>query len=292
MKKYEGITLKPIKLIETGITPVDIVLGGGLFKGMMAEFSGESGCGKSTTVVNINHNLMLRDKNFRCLYIDVEGGLTNSLLETMNMVKFLKEDRFVVINPLTFEETDDVLMSIIKDKEDNFDMVVVDSLTALCPGKLIETNIEAIQPGIISKLSSFFMMKYKPVFKRNGIISFLISQMRCQFDFKSFAGSTSDSGGGKAVRHYPDVRIRTTKGRTLKRKGMTPSGLKEVTYAQESSIWTLKNRVTRSDIPIYLPIIHGRGVSEPLFLRNLLANHKLLTGGSGGEFVLKFGEVS
>ena len=163
-------------LIKTYIEGFDEALGGGIPEGHTVLISGTPGTMKSSVCLNLlykNHKLEKK----RSLYISLEETKDSLLtgMERLNLKDFSEKDLFIVDLArlrMEYDEVDqmqDWLRFVTeyltrRVKEDNVDIVAIDSLTALY--SLIELDKPRHQ------LFQFFGF-----LKKLGVTSFLISEM-------------------------------------------------------------------------------------------------------------------
>ena len=163
-------------LIKTFIEGFDDSLGGGIPEGHTVLISGTPGTMKSSICLNMLYNNVKQDGK-KGLYISLEEtrqSLTKAM-ERLNIKDFDDNELFIVDMGklrLEFSEMDDVhdWMKIVTDyvdrrvKEEGFELVVLDSLTALYTLADLDNPRQA--------LFHFFGF-----LKKLGITSFLISEM-------------------------------------------------------------------------------------------------------------------
>lgn len=277
------------QLVETGIIALDIVLGGGFFKGDVVEFSSLSGAGKSTIMMAVVANLVAR--GIKCAYLDVEKGVKPSMLTNMGLAAVASStvgDPFLFLSPSTYNDLDEILKPVMA-TEAGYGLVVVDSITAIQIAKLAKMSVEEIenQKGIEARYQSCFMKKYKPMCRSTGVTMWMINQMRTDIDMKG-GNTQEDSAGGLASKFYPDVRLRMQPGPVMKKLESTAMGEKDVIYGNEAWLYTKKNRGERSEIKLPIPVIYGRGVSNVLTMQKILTERGMITGGGGGFFTITF----
>lgn len=287
---------------ETGIIPLDIVLGGGYCRGDLHEVASKSGVGKSTLMLNLMKNELAKGK--MCAYVDVEKGVKKSICDNMGLPEPSCEpgSPFLLLSPTTFRDAEEILGMVLDLDEKQmkkgmkpYDHIFVDSITALIPSKMREKSIEEPEPGIKARMQSAFMEKYKPCLRETGACMWMINQMRMHLDFAPGGeGCVEKSAGSRALEFYPDIRLRMQAGPVLKREEQTVMGIKDVIYGNMARIWAVKNRGERPEIRVTIPILFGLGVSNVLLLKEIITEQKIVTGGAGGFFTInwKGGEVS
>ena len=274
-------------MVPTDILSLDMVLGGGFNRGDMVEISSESGVGKSTMVLHVVRNFLARD--LRCMYLDVERGVQVGMLDSFKIREKMGTefgDPFLLLSPTTFSDLDEILSLVMQD-EGRYDLIVIDSITALLPGKLQTVSVDEIQPGLEARSQGAILKKWKPSFRELGTTCVLVNQLRTKLDF--MRGSKVESAGGFALQFYPDVRIRMRSGRAMKTKERTALGTDDVIYGNEAYIWCVKNRSQRPEVRLRLPVIFGKGVSNAVTAAGIMRANDLMVGGGAGWFTLQVG---
>ena len=117
---------KPLEVISTGITPLDIALGvGGLPRGQITHIWGSPSSSKTSLVNHMVGELQKRDKEACACYIDIEHSLRAEWLAKFG----IDPDRTVIVSASTIEDAMNDMMAVMA--EGIFDIVVVDSIGAL-----------------------------------------------------------------------------------------------------------------------------------------------------------------
>lgn len=261
--------------VETGIFGLDIVLGH-LRKGDIVELSAEPGVGKSTLMLQLCKNIVtgLYKPTYsdfpKVVYIDTEGGVDDNLLHAMGLLEY-KGNQLQVLTVPTYLALEELLNKILSSNE-KFEAVVIDSITDIVPDEVFEKKLGEIQIGLDAKYTDQFFKKFKPLFRKSGVTLFTINQLRNKSKKVGYTMVFEvDSAGGWSVQFSPDVRLRMQKGSAITQNvGNTINGESEVKIGTESLIWAIKNRKNNPDIKVPIPILFGKGVSNVLFMKNIL----------------------
>jgi len=275
----------------TGIYALDVLMAGGTEDGDVVEFASESGLGKSTTMLNVAKNRLAMSR--KVAYLDVEMGTKRCTLTTVGLPEPSATigAPFLMACPTTWEDVDTILQSILN-IDDPYDDIILDSITATIPASFKDLPISDANKRIGEKAryQSFFFDKYKPIFRWKKSNFWFINQVRVKIDLKGI--SELDSAGGQACKFAPDIRLMATIGPAIKRSEYILGAEKpeDVIYGNNAHIWCQKNRGERSHIKVDMPIIFGRGVSNLLFLKGVMQECKVITGGGGGFFKVKWRE--
>jgi protein RecA len=271
-----------VKMVPTGIIPLDIILGGGIPCGDLIEISSPSGVGKTTLLLAVVKSYL--SKGMKCAYFDVERGVKRPILENFGILDKANTELgadFLVLSPETYDDLELLFDKVVVD--DPYDLVIVDSITSVLPSKLKDKRVAEIEIGLEARQMTTFLKKYKPELRNGGTSVVLINQMRTHIDIKRGMAEL-ESAGGQALQFIPDVRLRMQGGQTMKRQEKTPFGVEEVSFGNNAWIWAIKNRNERSGIRLSIPIIFGRGVSNVMVMIDIAKNAGIVSGGGGGHF--------
>jgi len=277
---------------QTGILPLDTVLGGGYERGDFIEVSSESGVGKSTILANLVKNALAVESDHKCraAYLDVERGMHSSMLKNMSILDKLSDqpgDPFVMYKPHSFALVDSMFYDLIVVHK--YEHVILDSITQLVPSKIMESNIEDVTIGVDARMQSLLIKKYKSACRESGTTVWVVSQRRTKMETIGagrFAKMkvTTESAGGKAMQFGPDIRLEMVKGAMLKREERTVNGNEEVVYGNEARIKCVKNRAERPEIFVPITIIFGYGASNVAFIKDVMKTNGMYTVGGAGYF--------
>ncbi|MCZ3364692.1 MULTISPECIES: DNA repair and recombination protein RadB [Methanobacterium] len=113
--------------------PIDSIIGGGIEKGIITQFYGPPGSGKTNIALKMLVQCAKNGK--KAVFIDTEGGLS---IERMKQITGDQFDdiagNIIVLEPTTFEEQDEAIKKIeysLKSGEENIDLIILDSAVAL-----------------------------------------------------------------------------------------------------------------------------------------------------------------
>ena len=263
----EKYGLKADEFIKSGSIILDMVVsnGQGLPLNKFIEIASDSGLGKTTMVLHAMKSAC--DQGHRVLYLDIEGGLNQDLLDGIGLTPYIEQDLFIVLPIQTYSEAEEICMDMIG----NCSFIVVDSITALLPDELLEKSITKILPGLQSRYLSNFLQKFKGQVTNSGTSMIFINQIRNKFNF--MGQTTQDSAGGYAMKFYQDVRIFMKKKAKMEKKMVTGDGEKTVEYGCINRIYTKKNRYNSPFIEIEIAVVYGKGISNLMSYNTWLENH-------------------
>ena len=285
-KKYKSIG--KAEFVRSGSVVLDAILGGGIPKGVFILWSAENGCGKSTGALHISRTYCMQGK--RVLYLDYEGGVNENQLDSMGLKTYLydtdinPDGLFYLYQVQTYKDAETILDEIMSE----VDLVVIDSMTAILTEKVKGSSSEDILPGIDSRVMSTFLKKYKADAVRNGTTWIMINQMRTKIAMGFGQQTHDEEAGGNALKFYPDIRIqmkRAFKG-TLEREEETATGIQKVPFGAICTVWAVKNRYERPNIPLNMALLFGKGIDNNFAYADFLTNKGCIVK-NGAWFTIK-----
>lgn len=270
-----------VEFMKTGSFGFDKVCGGGLPRGRISVLQSATGLGKTTIALHFVRSIC--SSGGKVLFLDSESALNDSLVEGVGLTEQLGSN-FIPYKIQTFSEVEEVL-DAYSSKEMYFDLIVLDSMTALSSTKLQkgDMKIEDIEPGWQSRLQSIFFLKYKGLLPKwgRGTHLLLISQERVHLNFRGM--SSVKGAGGKPMEFYPDLRLVVSKKQDIfdseKRK-----------IGTDLSVEAAKNKFTMPFAPSSVSVLFGRGISNIRACTFLLEDEGVVKQ-SGSCFVIKLGDI-
>ncbi|AUB57128.1 MULTISPECIES: DNA repair and recombination protein RadB [Methanobacterium] len=139
-------------------SPIDSLIGGGVEKGVITQFYGPPGSGKTNIALNILIQNAKTGKNG--IFVDTEGGLSIERVKQISGTEFNElASNIIVFEPSTFTEQDSTLRRIEKMVEsgEKVELVILDSAVALYrvrDGDSSQINLElGRQMGLLTRLA-------------------------------------------------------------------------------------------------------------------------------------------
>ncbi len=115
-----------IRRIPTGAPPIDDLLGGGLEAGILTEFYGEPGTGKSTLAILAS--LSVASSGGKVFFVDTEGMSPERLAQLARGLDPSVLERISILRVWAFDEQEEAVNRAI---EASPDLIVIDTLTGL-----------------------------------------------------------------------------------------------------------------------------------------------------------------
>lgn len=273
-----GRVRKPV--VSTGILPLDLILGKGFALGGMYGLGASEGSGKSTMMLQMCR-YMIEKHGLNVCYCDVEQGVTDELLNQMGLSGYGDERFWLVQDCVTFTDLQELSNKLIDNKKEwNYSVLIVDSLSAVAPKKIIESDVEAMKVAPSAKPMSEWVKAVRGRFGVSLIGCVVIGQARQNIGGGMWEPDTYVSLP-KAVQHSVDTMIaiehKKTKSTQIYQTRRTPSGEEEISVGFTGKIWTMKNKKGLDTIKMGLPIIFAQGVDNIRFVKQTLLGTGLVT---------------
>lgn len=235
-KKYENV-------ISTGIPEIKVdrirfsspnlnyMTFGGIPRGAITEFAGETGGGKTTTALDIVSNAQKlfeeetteNEPTKKVVYVDCENTLDEGWAKKLNV----DIDNMILLRPFkqTAEQIFQMVIELIETGE--VGLVVIDSLAVMVSQQAYDKTMEENTYGGISKPLTLFGAKCIPILKRTNCALLAINQIR--EDMAGFGRTIIP--GGKAWGHDCSLILVFKKGdyidencNSIKRSSSSPAG--------------------------------------------------------------------
>ena len=203
--------------------PIDSIIGGGIEKGSITQFYGPPGSGK--TNISLKMLVQCAKNGKKAVFIDTEGGLSIERMKQITGDQFDEiAGNIIVLEPTTFEEQDEAIKKIeysLKSKEENIDLIILDSAVALYrlkDGGQTEINRDlSKQMGLLSMIA-----------RKYDIAVVVTNHIYSSFD----EDGAIEPIGGTILKYWSKIIIELVKDENgerfaiLKRHRSKPDGLK------------------------------------------------------------------
>jgi len=233
LKKLEEVLNKefgdgdPVSLVDnipvfsTGLSLLDIIIGGGLRLGSFVHIWGDSGNGKTVLALHLVSAFQRQYEDGLVIFIDSEHALPRDLGRKMG-INFSK---VAVVTPTTMEKCFDLMLRVIDKYPDKPKLIVWDSLAAAVPKEFMESDVnEKDRLGIIARVTSKAIPKVRNAAMSAHICIVTLNQVRTKIGV--MFGNPDTAPGGKAAKFYSDLSIRLrVKDKILSTRGKDVIGL-------------------------------------------------------------------
>jgi RecA/RadA recombinase len=274
-----GLKEPPEKYIQTGCVPWDMISGGrGQRLGFLYQLFSSSGYGKSTLMLSVCRSLA--DKGYKSLYVASEKN--DELADSMGLSSDKYSGLFSLYPIMTYKDLENITWSFF---ESDRTLMVIDSISACFPSKIIEEDIsiEDSLPGINARIRGDYLRIIQAKIQATEKTIVYLNQTRANFD----AGWNEDSEkaeGGYANKFFCMVQA-TIRG-DAKVPDIVSGGEKKI-VGKQGYLTCPKNRIVSPGVKIPLQIFFGKGVSNIFSLTHYLT-WKGAFEGKGAYFDITF----
>ena len=263
----------------TGIDCLDTLLKNGPEEGDLLCLASKQGGGKSTMLLQLS-KIYMTEYGMKVAYLDIEKGVKQEILETMGLNKYIESGQFFLTNMVnTYTEAQEVLDEILASK-DNWGMIIIDSITALVPTKMLEVEVESQQMALKARAMTAFIDKYRGKLSNKNIITWMIVQYRKNL-VTGYGQPEYNTAAPMSLNHAADVVMHITVSKAADRKitrvTQMPTGVGETGVGATHYLWAEKNKHAVPFIKVNFPVIYGEEISNLEYLKRLIEDKKLYT---------------
>lgn len=216
----------------TGALHLDVALEGGIPENKITLIYGDRGLGKTVLALNITARAKLEGKNV--LYIDGENAVSSSIVRNLNL-----SDMTIVV-PTYLEELGTVLLKGVE----QYDFIVVDSLTALAPILESEQGLEQMQQALGARILSKLFRSLISLLTKYKCTVVILNQVRENVGYiKTFV-----LPGGKAQEFAASVMIYLKSSEFLEHKGTSEDQIRKLDEGKKKDIQKIVFEISKSRI--------------------------------------------
>lgn len=254
-----------VPVISTGSVLVDEALGiGGLPRGRIIELYGPNGGGKTTLALHVAAEAQRKNKEAMVLFIDAEHALSLGLAKRMGV----DLTRLTVSQPDYGEQGLEI--AEMAAESGKFDVVIVDSVSALTPKAEIEGEMTDRGMGEHARMMGKGMRKIAGVNSKTNTMMIFINQLRMKIGV--MFGNPETTTGGEALKFFSSVRIdiRRVKAIMEKKPGKDDKAEKGGrVIGNLVRVKIVKNKLAEPYREIETELIFGRGFNKEAELLTL-----------------------
>jgi recombination protein RecA len=263
--------------ISTGCLGLDNAIGnGGLERGLVAEFFGGAGAGKSFLSYSVIKSAC--DRGYKCAIVDAETSADAKLLVKVG----LPADQVIVVDGASTGEANLEIADMLM-QTGEFAVVVIDSVAALVPKARTEDAYDQQTMGLHARLMSAGLQKILPVAKVSNTLLIFINQIRNKI---GSYGNPQTTTGGESLPFYASYRIEVIGSPQQKSRRLVLDGTGEV-YGHRTTFRVVKNRRAAPYREAEVDLIYGLGYDIDGEILDLAVDVGLIE--KGGAW-LTFGE--
>jgi RecA/RadA recombinase len=249
-----GLSEPQEKYLRSGCVPWDLLSGGkGLRLGYLYQFFSSSGFGKSTVMMSLCRSLA--DRGHKSLYVASEKN--DELAASMGLTQDRYAGLFGLFPIVTYKDLEEVTWSFF---ESDRTLMVIDSITACFPSKIIEEDIsiEDSLPGINARIRGDYLRIIQGKIQATEKTIIYLNQTRANFS-AGWGEDPEKAEGGYANKFFCMVQA------TIKGDAKVPdliAGAEKKIVGKQGYLVSPKNRIVSPGAKIPLQVIFGKGVSN------------------------------
>lgn len=235
-----------VKSYPSGSLTLDLALGlGGIPNGRLIEVYGPFASGK-TTIAMLHGAEVQRAGEGKVAFIDAEHSFNKKLAIQYG----LDINNLIYVNPKNAENAIDIADALVRSGEVR--LIIIDSVSALTPSKIMESSIEQQTMGLLARFMSTVCQKLNGPAYENECTVLFINQVREKIGV--MYGNPETTSGGRALPFYSSVRLHVRAGEQLKNR--------DEVYGHLVKVKVTKNKVGTPYKEATFPLIYGEGVDK------------------------------
>lgn len=253
IQKYDTTCEK--ESFDSGIEVFNELWGGGLVKGYMYGFYATPGTGKTSLCLQMIRKQLKDGK--KCCIVDIEKSINQFQIETFGLSDYLINGQLVIVTMTDFSEYEEFMLALAEDG--SYEIVFVDSVTAIQPFVKAGLTVEDIRPGLRALQASQVQARIKSAFYYKGITSLMVFQARANLDMTgNMYAPKEKTAAGFTERHLLDIETKLT----------TSSQIKEDDKVIGNKVWIecTKNKFRSPFEKRQASLIFGKGISKRIEL--------------------------
>lgn len=202
------IEAEKIEVIPTGSLGIDKLTGiGGYPKGRIIEIYGPNASGKTTLTLHAIANC--QRSGGMCAFIDAEHTFHREYATALGV----DLDKLDLHKPDSGEEALEAVDILTKSHA--YDLIVVDSVSALVPQKEVEGEMGDSHVGLQARLMGQALRKLASVAAKSGTTIIFLNQLRMKIGV--MFGSPETTSGGNSLPFYASLRLDVRRIGTIKK---------------------------------------------------------------------------
>lgn len=274
------------EFIPTGNMVLDHLIGGGVPKGRITQFYGQSMSGKTTAALQ---TAAMAQKHIRenkldqyILYLDYECALDETYAEALGL-DINDERTFLMLRPDDFETGANMARDFIESGE--VALAIWDSVPSMIPSSVFEDEVGKAAVAPLPRVLAPFLGTLNPILNRTKAAAIFINHVGEKIGgMPGFGPPAKVRPGGKALTYYSSVMVEFVG--TTKEKGKVYNIFGEeveVPIATETKMVCTKNKVGVPMREAKALVRYGEGFDNFWAAQKILENRRLIV--SAGAWI-------
>lgn len=265
-------------VVPTGMPALDAALAGGLPMSRITEVFSPNNVGKTTFVIQLTR--MANELGIPVFWFDTEGTNNREHLEEMGVnmaMTVLYQPKKDDLDLLAIESIGEAMEKAMTKLSENklSGLFIVDSVGASLDKTLMANGFDSKQPGTQAKAWTRVISKIQPLATKTNSGVIMINQIRDSIGGLGF-GDTTDTPGGKALKHAYSFRIK------LDRTGAKTLSGEE--FGHMTQFRLVKSKLSQPRVKVKNVWLFGKyGFHESINLLLDAREYKLIGEASGGS---------
>lgn len=267
------------EFLDTGNMALNHLIGGGVPRGRITQFYGQSMSGKTTAALQTaaRTQRLIRENNLDqfILYLDYECALDETYAEALGL-DLNDTATFLMLRPDDFETGANIARDLIESGE--VILAIWDSVPSMMPSSVFEDEVGKAAVAPLPRVLAPFLGTLNPILNKSNTAAIFINHIGEKIGgMPGFGPPAKVRPGGKALTYYSSVMIEFTG--TTKEKGKVYNVYGEeveVPIATETKMVCTKNKVGVPMREAKALVRYGEGFDNLWSARKILENKKLI----------------
>jgi recombination protein RecA len=251
------------EVIPTGCMAIDIATGvGGIPRGRIIEIYGPESSGKTTLALTIA--AQAQKAGGVAAMVDAEHCLDPQYTAALGV----NLDDLLFSQPDTGEQALEIVEKLTA--SNLVDVIIVDSVAALTPKKILEGELGDNTIGLQAQLMSKALSRLKGEVRKSRTCVIFTNQLRDKIGVMTYGGDHDQTPGGRALKFYASMRI------DIRRVGSMQDAQDGPKVGNEVRIKIAKNKVAPPFKEARFQIVFGKGISNIGSLVDIAVEHDII----------------
>lgn len=270
------------EFLDTGNITLNHLIGGGVPRGRITQFYGQSMSGKTTAALQTAAMTQKKiyDQNLAgqfILYLDYECALDEDYAQALGL-NIKDEDTFLMLRPDDFETGGNLARDLIESGETH--LAIWDSVPSMIPSTVFEDEVGKAAVAPLPRVLAPFLGTMNPILNKTKTAAIFINHVGEKIGgMPGFGPPTKVRPGGKALTYYSSVMVEFTG--TTKEKGKVYNAFGEeieVPIATLTKMTCTKNKVGIPMREAQALVRYGEGFDNFWVARRYFESKGLISG--------------